>query len=369
VQALGRNGYTAEEVRVALHAPARTLSFRYQLLDKNNQPKGWLDSVLAASVANNALAEIKRTARFTLMDSANINWLSDRIKPWIRLKMPDGGWAEWPQGVFLLSTPTRKVTKTGQIIREVEAYDQLVILRDDRVTDRCTVTAGTNYITAVKQILDGAGITNQNLTPTDKTLPADREWAPGTPKLRIINDLLSAINYRSLWFDENGVAVAEPYISPADRAAEYTYRDDDQSVIFPEVVETLDLFDVANRWVLVVSEPDRPVLVSTYTNDNPDSPTSTVSRGRVIVDFREGEDAADQDSLDAKAARLAFEASQVYQQVEFETAIMPIHSDSDVIELYFSALGLAAKYAEVSWEMELRAGAKMKHRIRRVVSV
>ncbi|CAM5794816.1 hypothetical protein [Brevibacillus borstelensis] len=369
MQILARNGYTAEQVIKALHAPQRTIRFRYELLDKKNQFKAHLRTVKTGRVGYHALAQIKRTASFSLREDGTINFLSDRIKPYVLLRMGDGGWTEWPQGVFVLSTPPRKADETGSVWREVEAYDLLQVLVDDKVDDRYTVKVGANYIVEVKKLLDSAGITGQNLTATDKTLPADRDWDPGTAKLHIINDLLGAINYRSLWFDEHGIAVAQPYVTPASRASEYTYRDDDKSVIFPDMEQSLDLFAVPNKWVLVVSEPDRPPLVSTYTNSNPESPTSTVSRGRTIVDYREYEEAADQSTLDARAQRIASEASQVYESVEFETAIMPMHSDMDCLTLEFTTLGISDKYIETSWEFDLRAGARMRHRIRKVVNV
>jgi hypothetical protein len=370
IQTLSKNGYTAAQVMAALHGSNRTMTFRYELLDAQNRFKSPLTGVvLSGSVANNALADIKRTARFSLLEDGSVNFLSDRIKPYARLRMSDGGWAEWPLGVFVLSTPPRKASSSGVVTREVEAYDLLQVVKDDKVTDRYTVAAGVNYIAAVKSLLDGAGLTLQNLTATDKTLPAARDWPPGTEKLSIINDLLGAINYRSLFFDEDGQAVAQPYVSPQDRASEYTYADNDESVIFPEMEQSLDLFSVPNKWTLVVSEPDRTPLTSSYTNSNASSPTSTVSRGRTIVDYRELQEAADQASLDAKVQRLAFEASQVYEEVSFDTGIMPQHSDSDVYTLEFTALGISAKYSEQSWEMPLKAGARMKHKIRRVVNI
>ncbi|GAB6171987.1 hypothetical protein JCM15765_14650 [Paradesulfitobacterium aromaticivorans] len=369
MQSLDRNGYTADQVKKALHSSSRVMAFHYDLLDSQNTLKRQLDNVLAASVANNTFADIKRTARFTVRDDGSINFLSDRIKPWARLRMPDGGCAEWPLGVFILSTPPRKTDSAGVVTREVEAYDLLQVLVYDKVEDRYVITAGTNYIAAVKAVLDTAGLTAQNLTATDKTLPADRDWPPGTTKLNIVNDLLGAVNYRSLSFDENGLAVAQTYVSPQVRASEYTYKDDDESVIFPEVEQGLDLFAVPNKWVLVVSEPDRDPMMSSYINTNPDSPTSTVNRSRTIVDYQEMMEAADQASLDAKVQRLAFEASQVYEQVDFGTAIMPFHSDGDVLTLEFTALGISAKYSETAWSFELEAGARMKHTIRRVILI
>lgn len=398
MQTIARDNYTAEQVKAALHYSNRKIAFRYELLDKNNQYKKALTTVFSegSSINYDLLAEIKRTAQFTLKDDGTINFLSDRIKPYCRLYIPPGrvlaryytflqpqfpalykqiqeapetgGWVEWPLGVFLLSTPSRK-TNYASKIREVEAYDQLQVLKDDRVTGRYLIPAGTNFITAIKNLLDGAGITNQNLTPTTKTLPVDREWDGGTPKLEIINELLEALGYDKLYFDENGYAVAKPYTTPDQRASEYTYKNDDLSVIVPDTLkETLDLFNVPNQWVLVVSEPDRAPLKSIYTNDNPNSPTSTVSRGRTIVDYRQV-DAPDQETLDTLAQQLAYKASQVYQEVVFETGIMPMHSHNDVYTLEHSKLGISAKFEEIGWSFELSAGANMRHIIRRVVSV
>ncbi|GAA4082755.1 hypothetical protein [Actinomadura miaoliensis] len=273
---------------------------------------------------------------------------------------------EWPQGVFLLSTPTREADASDVVTRDVEGYDQLQVYSDDLVVDRYTVAAGTAYTTAVSTLL---GSIAKRITPSAATLPTAREWEPGTSKLKIINELLSAINYESLSFDEDGVAVVEPYVSPAERHAEYTYADDAVSVMTPEVSQEFDLFNIPNRWVLVVSDPDRPPLTAVYTNNDPASPTSTLRRQRIITDFRTEEDAADQAALNAKAARLAFEASQVYEAIEFTTWIMPIHSGNDVYKIVYGPLAVNATYAEQSWEMPLKAGSQMKHRARRVVSI
>jgi len=368
MQSLAKSGYTEAQVITALHASNRQIAFRYDLLTSANVFKKALTTVTAANVANNSLAEIKRTAQFTLRDDAEINYLSDRIKPWVRLKMLDGGWAEWPQGVFLLSTPPRKIDDTG-MYREIEAYDLLQLLTDDKVEDRYTVISGTNYITAVGTVLTGAGIADQNLTPTALTLPADRDWAPGTTKLQIVNDLLAAINYYSLKFDENGQAITKPYVSPDARASEYTYKNDSTSVIFPGVEQNIDLFDVPNKWVLVKSEPDSVALVGTYTNTNPSSPTSTVSRGRTIVSYIDDVEAADQTTITALAARTAYEASQIYEHILFVTAIMPMHSNADCLTLGYTRLGITAKFVEAAWSMELKAGGKHSHEIRRVVTI
>lgn len=366
---LARNGYSADAVRAALHAPVRLEAFRYDLLDAQNNFKASLQTVQSGNVANAALAGIKRIAKFTVRDDGTVNFLSDRIKPWYRLKMTDGGWAEFPLGVFLLSTPPRQDDQAGVITRDVQAYDQLQVLADDKVEDRYTVKAGDVYTTDVKNLLTGAGITSMNITTSSLTLPADRDWAPGTTKLQIINDLLGAINYRSLLFDGDGFAVVEPYVTPDVRAPEDTYADDSTSVVLPGVQQALDLFGIPNKWVLVVSQPNRPVLSSTYINSNPNSPTSTVSRGRTIMAIPIQVDTADQATLDAMAQRTAYQTSQVFEQVTFPSLIMPHHADLDVYMLNYSRLGVSAKYEETDWSFDLKAGATMQHTVRRTVSI
>jgi len=365
------NGHTQSEILAALQGLSgiRRLTFRYDRLDEENTYLGPLSSVVDGHVEQNWLADIKRKASFTIRDDGVLNYLSDRIQPWVRLGIPPYGrndWVEWPQGVFLLTTPTRTVDSSGRVLRQVDGYDALTVYADDLVSSRYTLLAGSVVTDEVATLLDTAHLTVQ---ASALTLSTDREWEPGTSKLKIISDLLDSINYESLSMDEYGRAVVQAYRSPTDRPAEYTYADDDQGLIVPKVDQTLDLFSVANHWILTVSNPDQDPLSSTYTNTDPASPTSTVRRGRTITDFRQELDAADQTTLDDKVARLAFAASQVYEIVTFSTALMPVHSGNDVIAFRYGGLAINDKYSEHSWSMDLQAGASMSHTIRRVVSV
>lgn len=502
-------GHTQDTILDALRGRygARRLLFRYELLSNANVKLADLTNVVSCKIEQNWLADIKRKATFKLRDTGEINYLQDRIKPYVRLLLPPYGtndWVEWPQGVFLLSSPARHIDQAGLVVREVEGYDGLQVYADDLVSTRYTVTAlaatledfedttyaiawtsgGTAWtrsntsagvgtwalrsgaignsatsdvvftlpagaVTAAfwyrtsseagfdflqyrfgaigaftdigsgesgwqqktltvptgataltfRYSKDSADVENldavfidqlsvttatvkytdvistllgsvpKSLAASSTTVPADKEWEPGTSKLKIINELLAAINYESLSFDEDGTAIVKPYVAPSARPEEYTYADNDDGLIVPEVDQELDLFSVANKWVLVVSNPDQALLIGTYINDDPGSPTSTASRQRTITDFRTEQDAADQSTLDQKAARLAFEASQVFEAIECETALMPIHSGNDVVRVTYGGLAVDDKYSEQSWVMELRAGARMRHHWRRVVSV
>lgn len=227
---------------------------------------------------------------------------------------------------------------------------------------------GNTYTGVVEHILTEANLP-MKVTPSTSTIPVVKEWEAGTTYKDIVNDLLDAINYESISFDEDGYAVVKPYVSPQDRGAEFSYADDELSVMYPEVTQDLDLFKVPNRWILTVSDPDRDTIVVDFTNRDPASPTSTVRRGRTITEFLSEQDASDEATLIDKATRLAFEASQVYENLTFDTGLMPIHSGNDVYSLTYDPLGINGQYSETQWDMDLEAGAKMSHTCRRVVSL
>jgi hypothetical protein len=361
-----------EKVRDILHMKdgIREIKFRYDVLNYDEIKIGELTAIPEGRLSLNSLAQIKRTGTFHFKENEfkDIDWLNDRIQPFFMLKVGDE-WMEWPLGIFLISSPTRSI-KNNAIYREVEAYDTSLILLEDKFDTRYRIPEGTNYVEAITQIINEAGIWKVNITPIAGDIKTDKEFEIGTSKLDAVNELLEEINYTSLWVDEIGYFTAKPYVLPTNRPIEYEYRNDDMSIILPDTsVEEIDLFSVPNKWVVVVMNPEIEPLVSRYTNDNAGSPTSTVNRKRNIVDYREIKDILDQQTLDEYVQRIAYETSQIYGKFIFETAIMPHHTYMDCIYCEHDKLGIANKYIETSWEVELKAGGRMTHNARRVIQV
>src|SRR5690606_38991284 len=253
---------------------------------------------------------------------------------------------EWPLGVFLLSSPTQTADADDVIIREITGYDRSKIFVDNRLAERYTILKGECYIDHINALL---GDVPKKVTPISTVAGKDREWPPGTEVENVINDITQSINYESLTFDEDGFAVIRPYILPEERSPEFHYTDDDISIMWPEVSKELDLFDVANRWVIVVSNEEQEPITVTLENNDPSNPTSIPRRGRVITDFREDEQATDYGTLMRRIRRIAFEASRVFEGVEFNTAINPLHSFNDMYTIKYDPLGINEKYTEHTW--------------------
>ena len=264
----------------------------------------------------------------------------------------------------------RKVDISGVVTRDVEAYDQTIVLQDDTVPDRYFVNANYPYTDAVTEILSQTqGLGSFSVSPSTTITPAALEWEPGTSTYQIISDLLSAINYGSLWFDGEGIARATPYVSPVSRAAEFEYRTDDVSVILPEADQTLDLYSIPNRWVLTVSNSDHMPLRAEITNTDPASPTSVPNRGRVITQVITDSNAPNQAVLNAIAERYRDENGQVYETIEFRTGLMPFHENADVYDFEYAQFVGYGRFMETKWSMDLNQGAEMSHEARRSVSI
>lgn len=363
---------TTPEVMQALRGTRsrRVWRFRYELLTKDNIRIRDLDNVLGGSVSHDYLAEIKRTAKFTIADDGAINFLQHRIRPWAGIELPDGTYQEWALGVFLLTTPARKVDISGVITRDVDAFDQTVVLQDDTVADRYFVNANYPYTDAIKELLDGTqGIPSSAINSSSALTPSALEWDPGTTKYRIIADMLAAINFESLWFDGEGSARAAPYINPKSRPAEFEYRTDDVSVILPEAEQSYDLYAVPNRWVLIVSNSDQPALRAEVSNTDFNSPTSIPNRGRVITRVITDVDAPNQAMLNAIADRYRDEQGQEYETIEFQTGLMPMHGNANVYDFEYSGFVGFGRFLETAWEMDMTQGAEMKHKARRSISI
>lgn len=84
MQAIERNGYSKQEIIDMLHGKngSRVISFRYDLLDRNEVKKSELYRVSSGEVSMSAFSTIKRTAKFTLEDEGLIDKLVDRPATW-----------------------------------------------------------------------------------------------------------------------------------------------------------------------------------------------------------------------------------------------------------------------------------------------
>ena len=361
---LAQNGYTWDEV-LALLKTSRTVTYGFDILDKNDVAIGEVHSP-DCKIFNNIDATIQRSCSLTIIEDKEIDFASERLRPYMKLKT-ETGMLVYPLGVFLMSSPQRQA-QGGAVKRTVECYDKMQILNDDRFDTRYTVPDGTSYTAAVANIVLSAGINMVNIAPSQLETVTALEFPIGTSKLAACNELLAAINYYPLYADSYGVVRSKAYELPDGRSIDAFYATDKASIIQPGAQEELDIFGAPNKIVRYLENAERQFMISSVTNDDPNSKLSTVSRGRVITDIASVSDIANQGSLDAYVARVMAE-SKVYQKIVFETLNMPNHEYNDCLYIEDKELDIAGKYTEISWEMDLWTGGRMKHQCRKAVGL
>lgn len=367
MQQLSNSGYTESQVKTALHS-SRTIKWEYVLLDKNDRNIG-LISDITGSYGMDSEAEIKGSARFELSEKEykDIDFFSERIKPYFCLKI-GSEWLKWEQGIYLLNSPDRNENRGG-IYRNIEAYDKGVILREDRVDNRYLIAKGTPYSVAIRNLILSTGISDLSIQESELELSVDKEYEIGTSKLDIINSLLDAINYNSVWFNYHGTCMVTKYVSGKDRTYEYEYATDDKSVTYYGATETLDTFNIPNKFVRYVENPETGYLISSFINDQASNKLSTTSRGRTITDIKSVTDIADQQTLDDYVRKEAEQKSLVYGGFSFNTIPMPQHTFSDCYLFRNKNLGAVEKVVETSWNITATGNGTMSHKCKKVIEL
>lgn len=353
----------------------RTLDFSYRVLRGGAfygllwAPEG------AARLRMNDSADIKVSLSGTFsptvtdVDGNELepDWLSDEIQP---VMIVDG--AEHPLGIYAPATVTPQEAEGVKTLR-MEAYDRCWRVLDTYATSSVYFASGTNYLDAIEQLLSSSGISLVLKTETDATFPEAREdWPVGTSYLKIINELLAEISYNPLYFNADGVAVLEPASVPSAENIEHILSDDPEpgeeqiDRMLPSISRETDVYQAANVFVCVCSNADKSgPLTATAENTNPQSPLSTVRRGRRIMKVTSVNNVADQAALQAYADKLRDESMMSGETIRVATALLPGWGVADVVGIRYGALN--AVCVEHAWEMDLRPGGNMTHTLERVV--
>lgn len=258
------------------------VTYEYQLLDRFENELGPLAGVERGSgrFTFSAAASIKSSAAITLWNTGQIeNWLDVRIQPWVTVNDET-----WPLGVFIPDVPESFLDDMGATAT-VSLMDKLTILEGDYFGETFGATKNTVVTTAVRQIIESTGEPPGSITDDTAQLLTAIEWEPSDNKLKIVNDMLDAANFFSLWTDGRGRFQVTPWQAPARRGIRAEFVDGQNGVSLENVygkgfTRRHDTGKIPNV-VRAVSkaDSDTEALVAEAINTNPDDPYSLPNRG------------------------------------------------------------------------------------------
>lgn len=303
---------------------SRVETYSYELLNRREESLGPLDGVTGGTL-DSSIYEAIRTVGRIVYHGAPRDWLTSRIRI-TYAATEDGQTRSWPLGVYLPAAPQR-VHGDGDVTTPLSLYDKLLILHEDRFGTTYTVPGGANAVDHCLDVVRGSGETNVVIPANPATVRNDLVFDPGTSRLQVVNAVLDAIGYTSLWCDGNGQYRAEPYTEPMARPLALDLTSGAKAVHLPSFDVSNNTAEVPNRLTLISrTDGDAPALVSTLSLDEvaPDHPLTIAKRGRVVSRVDQDVEAASQAALDALCRRRLLTAANLSQTLEVRHAMAPL---------------------------------------------
>lgn len=251
-------------------------TFEYYIVD----PKTWKDIELIDTVKSST---IQRDAEAETLGSATIDMTESVGESYIRIYLitiQNGLRERHPLGTFLVQTPSLNFNGRLQNI-SVDAYTPLIELKESPPPLGYSILKNSNvmdfaYRLARERARAPVVKTECNiLLGMNFTASTDDTW------LTFLSDLIANAKY-NFALDEMGRILLSPYQDTASLQPVWTYNDDNSSILYPEISVDRDLYGIPNV-VEVIHSNGAGYYFVRAVNDDPNSVTSTISRGREII--------------------------------------------------------------------------------------
>lgn len=251
-------------------------SFEYYIVD----PATWKDKEKLENVKS---CTISRDSEVETLGSATIDVTDSLDECYVRvylIAIQNGIKEKHPLGTFLVQTPSSSIN--GKYISSsLDCYTPLLELKENPPPLGYSILKGAN-------VMDEAyRLTNENsrapvvktvsefILPNDFVAYIDDKW------LSFLTDLI-ANDKKHYDLDAMGRILFAPKQDLASLQPVWTYTADNSSILYPDMTMDRDLYGIPNVVEVVYSEGGL-YYYERVVNDDPNSPTSTISRGREIV--------------------------------------------------------------------------------------
>lgn len=262
------------------------------------------------------------------------------------ITIQNGAKDKYPLGTYLIQTPSSRFDGKNKIV-SVDAYTPLLELKENPPPIGYSVLKDTNIMETAYKITKEqvrAPVVAASCTETlfsDFVANTDDTW------MTFLNDLIANAKY-TFALDELGRILFSPKQDMASLQPVWTFDDSNSSILYPEINMDYDLYGIPNVVEVIYSSDDR-CYYSRVVNDDSNSPTSTVSRGREII-HRVTEPILYGNPTDEQvneyAVRLLRSLSSIEYTVNYSHGYCPVKI-GDCVRLNYSKAGLNGIKAKV----------------------
>ena len=317
-------------------------TFEFYVVD----PATWKDERLLEQIES---CTINRDLSNATLGSATIDSTEVLDECYIRVYLvaiQNGLKEKFPLGTFLVQTPSEGFDGKSFDI-SLDAYTPLIELKGDSPDLGYSILKGETIMERVSALCRDnvrAPVVPAKSSDTlyrDFVANLDDTW------LSFLTDLMYNAKYQFA-LDELGRILFEPVKDTASLQSVWVYTDDDNSILHPTISNNQDLYSIPNV-VEVIYATDAGSMISIAVNDDPNSPVSTVARGRVLK-HRDtnpsiiGEPT--QEQLDKYAVQLLRDLSCLEHTVTYTHGYCPVRI-GDCVTLNYKRAGLVNVKAKV----------------------
>lgn len=341
-----------------------TIRYEFEAI-RSNVPFRKLRAIPGGNVLCDAKAEIKRSLSCTILVEDDVDFLTDQLR--VSMIKDD---EKQLVGTFVVTTAPKTKNEYGIETWSIEAYDRTYLVQRKKIESMSEVyvLANAYYTDAIESLLIACGISDFIIEASAaRVTTTHQDWEIGTSYLQIINELLDEMNYTSLWFDEEGVAHASPYVSPVIREPNFEYRSGSGSIVLSSHTVDDDTFAAANVFMVMIQNLDGEAIYAKAVNDDPTSRLSTVRRGRIAAPVVYLQDTPSQQAAQEYANNLKLKSMISTETATIRTAPEALHEVFDIVAV--DVPGLSGKFEEIGWSIDLDASGLMSHTLRRAIYV
>ena len=253
-------------------------TYQFYKVDPNTwKDKQRISNILSCSVKRDLSTETLESASFSTTDIFEECY----IRVYLVATQYDVEY-KFCLGTFLVQTPSYSFDGKVRGIN-LDAYSPLLELKDIKPDLGYTIMKDTttNIISTVSSLMDEhmhAPVVKSDsamLLPSNYTAQPDDSW------LSYLASLVSSADFYYL-LDDVGRVLFHPNQDIDSVKPVWVYEDSNSSILKPEISDDYDLYGIPNVVEIVYSDSSG-VKTAKVTNDDPKSPTSTVSRGREVL--------------------------------------------------------------------------------------
>lgn len=251
-------------------------TYEYYIVD----PKTWKDTRKLENVKS---CTINRDSEAETLGSATIDISGSIDECYIRaylIAIQNGYRDKRPLATFLVQTPSSSFNGKSRSI-SIDAYTPLLELKEKPPPIGYSILEGGSIMDNAYRITREQARAPVVAAKCSDVLYHDFISSNNDTWLTFLTDLISNAKY-SFDLDEMGRILFAPRQELRTLQPVWTYNDDNSSILYPEVTIDRDFYGIPNV-VEVVYSTNAGQYYARVVNNDPNSPTSTVNRGREII--------------------------------------------------------------------------------------